>query len=155
MQVAIFCLIGYGRITTYCSSLSEVCKTYLRSWLGPAPSAYQLLFDGRVVPSTVPLPLALLNTSYKYSPDSVILQQPNSIVRPRRTSWVALDIDGEDLSEWIQSIRWVGVEEPSLISLITLWSIIHQRIVPFGTVINGIKNTAEEIRTPYVYVLPM
>lgn len=149
MQVAIWCLIGYGRITNYCSSLSETCKTYLRSWLGPVPCSYQILSDGRVLPSTLTLPLSLLETAYTYVPDSVILQQFNSSARTRRLSWVAVEVEGTDLSDWIQSIRWSGTTEPSLPSLVTLWSLIHQQVFPLRTVIKGTKNTAEEVQFPY------
>lgn len=149
MQVAICCLIGYGRITMWCSSLSESCKTYLRSWLGPAPCSYQLLSDGRVLPFTVTLPPSLLETAYVYLPDSVVLQQRNVTTRPKRLSWVAVELEGTDLSDWIQSLRWSGTIEPSLTSLVTLWSLIHQQVFPFGTIIKGTKNTAEEVQISY------
>lgn len=151
MQVAICCLIGYGRITMCCSSLSESCKTYLRSWLGPAPCSYRLLSDGRVLPSTITLPPSLLATAYTYSPDSVVLQLPHALQgeRPKRLSWAAVEIDGTDLSDWIQSLRWSGTIEPSLTSLVTLWSLIHQQVFPFGTIIKGTKNTAEEVQISY------
>jgi len=148
MQLAIWCLIGYGRITHYCSSLSETCKTYLRSWLGPAPSSYYLLSDGRVIPSTVTIPPSI--EYYIYSPESNILKQPASNIRIKRFSWVALEVDGNDLSDWIQSLRWAGTDEPSLLSLITLWATINQRVIPFRTMIHGTKNTAEEIQISYV-----
>jgi hypothetical protein len=148
-NLAIWCLIGYGRITDYCSSLSETCKTHLRSWLGPAPCSYQLLSDGRVLPSTVTLPASLLETAYTYYPNLVVVRQSNSTARPRRFSWVAITIEGVDLSDWIQSLRWVGATEPPLSSLITLWSMIHQQVFPFGTTINGTKNTAEEVQIIY------
>jgi hypothetical protein len=149
MQVVICCLIGYERITNYCSSLSKTCKIYLRSWLGPAPCSYWLLSDGRVLPSTITLPFSLLATTYTYSPDSVILQQSNSTARPTRLSWVAVEVDGTDLSDWIQSLRWSGTTEPSLTSLVTLWSLIHQQVFSIGTVIKATKNTAEEVQFPY------
>jgi hypothetical protein len=149
MEYAICCLIGYGRITSYCSSLSETCKTYLRSWLGPAPCSYRLLSDGRVFPSTISLPPSLLETAYTYVPDSVVLQQSNVTTRAKRLSWVAVELEGTDLSDWIQSLRWSGTIEPSLSSLVTLWSLIHQQLFSFGTIIKGTKNTAEEVQIPY------
>jgi len=151
MQVAMCCLIRYGRITKCCSSLSESCKTYFRSWLGPAPCSYRLLSDGRVFPSTVTLPPALLETAYVYSPDSIVLQVPPALQggRPKRLSWVAVEVDGTDLSDWIQSLRWSGTTEPSLPSLVTLWSMIHQQVFPIKTIINGTKNTAEEVQISY------
>jgi hypothetical protein len=149
MEYAICCLIGYGRITSYCSSLSETCKTYLRSWLGPAPCSYRLLSDGRVFPSTISLPPSLLETAYTYVPDSVVLQQSNVTTRAKRLSWVAVELEGTDLSDWIQSLRWSGTTEPSLSSLVTLWSLIHQQLFSFGTIIKGTKNTAEEVQIPY------
>ena len=148
MQVAICCLIGYGRITNYCSSLADTCKTYLRTWLGPAPCSYQLLSDGRVF-SSLPLPSSLLETAYIYSPDSVLLQQSNSTARAKRLTWVAVEVEGVDLSDWILSLRWSGTTEPPLTSLVTLWSLIHQHVFPLRTIIKGIKNTAEEVQIPY------
>ena len=149
MQVGLFCLIWYGRITDYCSSLSETCKTHLRTWLGPAPQSYRLLADGRVVAATITLPPALLEISYEYDPESFILQQPQSTARSKRLSWIAVDIDGTDLSDWVQSVRWVGTSEPPLSSLITLWSSIHHQIFSMGTIIHGVKNTAEEVHMSY------
>jgi len=149
MQVVICCLIGYERITSYCSFLSKTCKTYLRSWLGPAPCSYRLLSDGRVIPSTVSLPLSLLETAYTYSLDSAVLQQSNVTTRAKRLSWVAVELEGTDLSDWIQSLRWSGTTEPSLPTLVTLWSLIHQQVFPLRTVIKGTKNTTEEVQIPY------
>jgi len=149
MQVGIFCLIWYGRITNYCSSLSDTCKTRLRAWLGPAPQSYQILRDGRVVPSTMAIPLSLTETAYQYTPGEELLQQSNSTARARRFSWIAVTFAGEDLSDWVQSLRWSGQEEPTLLSLITLWSMIHQRAFVLNTVIHGIKNTAEEVNLEY------
>ena len=150
MHVGLLCLIWYGRITEYCSSLSETCKTRLRTWLGPAPQSYRLLADGRVISTTITLQPALLETSYVYDPDSFILQQPQSTARSKRLSWIAVNIDGVDLGNWIQSVRWRGTSEPSLPSLITLWSSIHHHIFPMGTIIHGVKNTAEELNIPYI-----
>jgi hypothetical protein len=95
------------------------------------------------------LPPSLLETAYTYSPDSVILQQSNSTTRAKRFTWVAVEVEGTDLSDWIQSLRWVGITEPSLPSLVTLWSLIHQQVFPLRTLIKGTKNTAEEVQFPY------
>jgi hypothetical protein len=97
----------------------------------------------------VTLPLSLLETAYTYSPDSVVLQQSNSTARTKRLSWVAIEVDKTDISEWIQSLRWSGTTEPSLTSLVTLWSMIHQCVFPFKIVIKATKNTAEEVQISY------
>jgi hypothetical protein len=149
MQVGLYCLIWYGRITNYCSSLSETCKTHLRAWLGPAPQSYQILRDGRVVPSTMAIPHILAETSYQYNPGEELLQQTNSTAQARRLSWIAVTVEEEDLSDWIQSLRWSGQEEPSLPALITLWAMIHHCVFPLHTVIHGVKNTAEEVNMEY------
>jgi len=149
MDIAVFCVIWYGRITNYCSSIYEISLNKARTWLGPLPQSYYVLSDGRVVPSTMTLPSSLLGTYYEYIPDTFVLQQSFSTSRPRRISYIAVELEGEDLSDWIQSLRWVGSVEPSLQSLITLWGYIHQRVFAYGTIVHATKNTAEEVTMTY------
>ena len=144
-----FCVIWYGRITNYCSSMYEISLNKARTWLGPLPQSYYILADGRVVPSTMILPISFLGTHYQYTPNEHVLQQSFSTVRPKRVSWIAVEMDHYDLSDWMQSLRWVGSVEPSLPSLITLWGLIHQRVFELGTTIHATKNTAEEIELAY------
>ena len=149
MDCAVFCVIWYGRITNYCSSIYEIGLNQVRKLLGPLPQSYYVLSDGRVVPSTLILPSSLLGTYYEYIPDTFVLQQSLSTSRPRRISYIAVEVDGHDLSDWIQSLRWVGSAEPSLQSLVTLWGLIHQRIFAYGTIVHATKNTAEEVTMTY------
>ena len=149
MDIAVFCVIWYGRITDYCSSIYETSLNQVRTWLGPLPQSYNLLEDGRVVPSTMTLPISFLGTHYEYIPEEHVLRQSMSTARPRRISYIAVEVDGHDLSDWIQSLRWVGSAEPSLSSLVTLWGYTHQRIFAYGTVIRATKNTAEEVTMTY------
>lgn len=149
MDFAVFCVIWYGRITNYCSSIYEISLNKARTWLGPLPQSYYVLEDGRVVPSTLTLPISILRTHYEYIPDTFVLQQSFSTSRPRRISYIAVEVDGQDLSDWIQSLRWVGSAEPSLPSLVTLWGLIHQRIFELGITIRATKNTAEEVTMTY------
>jgi len=95
------------------------------------------------------IPLSLTETAYQFTPGEELLQQSNSTARARRFSWIAITIDGIDLSDWIQAIRWSGQEEPSLPALITLWAMIHNRVFSLHTMIHGIKNTAEEVNLEY------
>jgi hypothetical protein len=149
MDVAVFCVIWYGRITNYCSSIYETTLNGVRTWLGPLPQSYYILADGRVVPSTTTLPIPFLGTHYQYTPGESIIRQSFSTVRPKRFAWIAVEIDHNDLSDWIQTLRWVGEQEPSLCSLVTLWSMIHQRVFEFGTTIHATKNTTEECHISY------
>jgi hypothetical protein len=121
----------------------------VRTWLGPLPKSYNLLEDGRVVPSTIGLPIPLLQTHYEYVPEECVLRQFLSTERPKRISYIAVEVNGHDLSDWIQSLRWVGSVEPSLPSLVTLWGYIHQRVFELGTIIHVTTNTAEELTMTY------
>ena len=96
------------------------------------------------------IPHSLLESSYEYTDNPPLLQQLAAVSRPRRTSWIALRVGEHDLSDWVQSLRWVGTAEPSLLSLVTLWSTIQYQVFERGTRVLGTKNTAEEIDIPYV-----
>ena len=149
MDFAVFCVIWYGRITNYCSSIYEISLNKVRTWLGPLPQSYYVLTDGRVVPSIMTLPSSLLGTYYEYKTGESIIRQSFSTARLRRISYIAVEVEGNDLSDWIQSLRWVGSAEPSLQSLVTLWGLIHQRVFELGTTIHATKNTAEEVTMTY------
>ena len=150
MHPGIFCLIWYGRITNCCSSIKNSIILSLQKWIGPAPLHYRVLADGRVVQSIMQIPHSLLESSYEYTDNPPLLQQLAAVSRPRRTSWIALRVGEHDLSDWVQSLRWVGTAEPSLLSLVTLWSTIQYQVFERGTRVLGTKNTAEEIDIPYV-----
>ena len=149
MDFAVFCVIWYGRITNYCSSIYEISLNKVRAWVGPLPQSYHVLTDGRVVPSTLILPSSLLGTHYEYIPEEHVLRQSLSTARSQRISYIAVEVEGYDLSDWIQDLRWVGSAEPSLQSLVTLWGLIHQRVFAYGTVVHATKNTAEEVTMIY------
>jgi len=147
-QLSIHCLIWYGRISLWCSSLTESFKQSIRQWVGPAPCSYHLLPDGRVLPSTIALPVSLQSTSYTYTPDSTILTTPLcDEIRSQRFSWIAVEIEEEtgrtDISDWIQSLRWKGRIQPSLHGVLLLWSFLNQRALAIRT-IHVVKNTGEE-----------
>ena len=149
MDFAVFCVIWYGRITNYCSSIYEISLNKVRAWVGPLPQSYHVLTDGRVVPSTLILPSSLLGTHYEYIPEEHVLRQSLSTARSRRISYIAVEVEGYDLSDWIQDLRWVGSAEPSLHSLVTLWGLIHQRVFAYGSIVHATKNTAEEVTMIY------
>ena len=148
MQISITLLLWYGRISTWCSSLTDSCKRSVRQWAGPAPLTYHLLADGRVLPSTISLPVALQSTSYTFVPDTTVLTTPSSEERrSQRLSWIAVEIEEEngrtDISDWVQSLRWKGQTQPPLQGIILLWSLLNQRAFAIRT-IHLVKNTGEE-----------
>lgn len=150
MNCILQCLIYYGQLTNWCSIQWNKMKASLRSWLGPAPTTYRLLLDGRVFPGTVQVPLSILHQSYLYTPDSTMLEvqtADGSHLRSQRFPWIAVEIEEGseriDLSDWIQSLRWKGTTMPPLANLLTLWSFLSSRAFSSTCIIHTIKNSGD------------
>ena len=123
----------------------------LRTWIGPEPHNYYILADGRVLPATIAIPFDVaeiaflfdvrtnrftlataVNTEGRFRPAvkylSIVLKQP-------------ITNNDIDLSDWVGELRANPVPETlSLQQLVTLWSLVHNRYIPFSytlALING------------------
>jgi len=128
----------------------------LRVWLGPEPQDYYLLADGRVLPTTMILPLEVARNAYYYNSNknqitdlptdfattgrfkpavpylSMTIQQPNTD---------AADID---LSEWLGELRACPVPQNlPLKQLVTLWSLVTNTYVPSAYTLAVINDAGE------------
>lgn len=132
----------------------EKAKSALRDWLGPEPEDYYLLEDGRVIPTSVFLPLNVANKALYYNTrDNQITNQPYHIATEGRFKpavpylSMTLQQPGEpdiDMSEWIGDMRANPVPESlNLQQLVTLWSMVNHKYVPLSYTLALIDSNGE------------
>ena len=147
-------LLAFWHTTSvYLSNVWDVAKTKAREWLGPAPQYFYLLQDGRVLPSSVSLPNSLADSTHMYNPFThkmTLLTNTDPDVRHRRLHVIAAnfshaDTGNVDISDWVGEIRANPVPELPIRQLLTLWSLVHNRYVPFsgGVQVSITKNDGE------------
>ena len=141
---------------------SVVVKGYLkgaaktaRVWLGPEPSAYYLLNDGQVLPVTIVLPDSVFQTAYVYNPQTQRITlasntEPEGRFKPLPYLAIQVnspDMEPIDLSDWLGEVRANPVSEFTTEQLVTLWSYVHNRYVPFttGTTITVTNSDGQQV----------
>jgi hypothetical protein len=149
----LFTLLAFWHnVSVYLAGVWDETKTKLRSWLGPEPMNYYLLQDGRVLPSLINLPPSLAATTHLFNPRNHRMTALNSEpdARHRRLNVIAAnfshpDTGNIDISDWVGEIRAHPVPELSIRQLLSLWSLTHNRFVPFsgGTQVSVTKNDGE------------
>lgn len=124
----------------------------LRNALGPTPISYILLQDGRVLPTCIEIPQAVLTTSYVFDPASQRLTQHNSDPnqRHRRLPTIAASFNhpstgNVDISDWLGEIRAYPVPDLPIKQILTLWSFTQNMYVPLsdGVQVSITKNDGE------------
>lgn len=144
-------LAFWHAVTVWWQAMLESAKAHIRSAVGPAPTRYILLEDGRVLPATIELPAAVRNSAYLYDPATHrLVQGATEGVRFRRLSTIALSLSHPtvgtlDLSDWIGDLRAHPVPELSAKQLLTLWSFAQNQYVPLsdGAQVTLTKNDGE------------
>lgn len=145
-------LAFWHNVSVYLTNVWDETKTKLRTWLGPEPQNYYLLQDGRVLPSVISLPPSIAATTHLYDPRShrltVLDSEPDA--RHRRLNIIAAnfshpDTGAVDISDWVGEIRAHPVPELPIRQLLMLWSLAHNRYVPFsgGVQVSITKNDGE------------
>ena len=66
MSLLLTLLSTYNTLSNYWVSACTATASWLRRYLGPEPQNWVLLQDGRVIPSTTPLPPTIQETAYVY-----------------------------------------------------------------------------------------
>jgi hypothetical protein len=147
-------LLAFWHTTSiYLASVWDAAKTKARDWLGPAPQNFYLLQDGRVLPSSVPLPSTLTATTHLYDPRThkmTAVTNTDPDARHRRLNIIAAnfshaDTGPVDISDWVGEIRAFPVPELPVRQLLTLWALVHNQYVPLsgGAQVNVTKNDGE------------
>lgn len=138
---------------THLVAWSEVAKSQLRTWLGPAPLNYYLLADGRVVPTSTQLPQQEVATANLFEVQSnriVPASNPAPQGRFRPIPFVSAVVNhpvygATDLTDWIGELRANPVPDLRIQQLLQLFSLVHNVFVPIrGVTINVVKNDGEE-----------
>jgi hypothetical protein len=129
-------LAFWHRLTIYLATVWDAAKQYMRVALGPAPQNFHLLSDGRVLPSSIPLPTSALATAYVYDPHTLRISQNNTPAdaRYRRLPYIAASYNNQntgevDISDWLGEIRASPVPDLHPKQLLMLWSLTHNRYV--------------------------
>ena len=129
-------LAFWHRLTNYLATVWDEAKQSMRVALGPAPQNFHLLSDGRVLPSSIPLPTLVLATAYVYDPNTLRISQQNAPpdARYRRLPYIAANfqhpITGEvDISDWLGEIRANPVPDLQPKQVLSLWALSHNRYV--------------------------
>jgi hypothetical protein len=132
----------------------EVAKQYARTWLGPEPQNWYLLPDGRVLPTTMPLPDSVKENTYMYNIANqhitrATVLEPQGRFRP--LNYIAFsyahDLYGNtEITDWLGEIRANPVPELCAKQLLTLYSLSTNHFLPLasGTRITVTKNTGDE-----------
>lgn len=120
----------------------ELTKTHIRTWLGPEPQNWRLLADGRVLPSAVYLPDAVMAAAYLFDPYAnrmILGVEQEGRFRPMPYLALAIEEEGvgiTDISDWLGEIRAnpVPISIP-VRQIITLWSLVHNQYLPTTNVV--------------------
>jgi len=126
----------------------------IRTWLGPEPQDYYLLADGRVLPTTMILPVEIASTAYYYNvAKNQITDIPTGFVTHGRfkpaVPYLSMTIQQPgaadiDLSEWLGELRASPVPQNlPLKQLVTLWSLVKNTYVPSAYTLAVINDAGE------------
>jgi hypothetical protein len=146
-------LAFWHQLTIATAIVWNAALTKIRTAVGPAPVEYYLLEDGRVLPSSIVLPVSTHSSTYLYNPHSHRLSLLSNIdpsARFRRLDTIALSFNhpstGEvDISDWLGEVRAHPVPDLPVKQLLSLWSLAHHRYVPLsdGVQVSVTKNDGE------------
>jgi hypothetical protein len=147
-------LAFYERASTVIKSYTEAAKSYARAWLGPEPQNWYLLPDGRVLPTTIPLPPAVKEGTYLYHVGNNRITkaselEPTGRFRPLRIvgmSYTHGEFGSAEITDWIGELRANPVADINPKQILTLYSLVTNHFLPLsgGVRISITKNTGEE-----------
>jgi len=138
-------LAWYERVSVSIHSFWEFVKHELRIWLGPEPSSYYLLSDGRVLPSSITLPEDVRPHTYIYDPHTKYIRlYTNSSGRFRPLPFLGMRFEDHDISDWVGEIRAYPVPNLSVKQIVTLWSLSHTTYIPARLLVHVVKNDGTE-----------
>jgi hypothetical protein len=153
-------LLAYlERFILFLTALWATTKSLLRTALGPAPTNYHLLADGRILPSSIAIPAAAADSTLLFDVQSnhiTSMAHPVPEGRFRRLPYVSLRVEHDtvgaiDMSDWVGDLRANPVPSPEslgLKQLIQLWSHVHNRYVPLrGARVVSTGSDGEETTT--------
>jgi hypothetical protein len=147
------------RITVFFVTAWTLFKAALRTALGPAPTNYHLLADGRILSTQMPLPAAAVDSTLLFDVQSnhiTSMAHPAPDGRFRRLPFVSLRVEHDsvgviDMSDWVGELRANPVPAPDVLDakkLIQLWSHVHNRYVPLrGARVVSTGSDGEETTT--------
>ncbi len=123
------------------SQVQNVVST-LRTWLGPEPHNFYLLADGRVLPTTIMMPLDIIENAFLFDVKTNHITAAGAIrtmgrfkpAVPYLSIVIKQPVLGDiDLSEWVGELRANPVPEIlTLKQLVTLWSLVTNTYVPLS-----------------------
>jgi hypothetical protein len=147
-------LAFYNQSLTFVKYYVDSAKQYARTWLGPEPQNWHLLPDGRVLPTTMPLPDVVKEHTYYYHVESqritrATMLEPQGRFRP--LNYIAFSYDhniygNAEITDWLGEIRANPVPDLCAKQLLTLYSLSTNHFLPLanGTRITVTKNTGDE-----------
>lgn len=143
----------YERTSLVVQYAWDSVKQEIRTWLGPGPTRFLLLSDGRILPGTIQVPPTVQETIHVFDGETNRIRKmgPEPEGRFRRLPYVSLRVEHPslgsiDLSDWIGSIRANPVPESlSIQQLIQLASLSLNRYIPLsGATIYVTNDEGEE-----------
>lgn len=137
MSLLLTLLSTYNTLSNYWVSARTAAASWLRRYLGPEPQNWVLLHDGRIIPSTTTLPLAVQETAYLYDIQTNHLTKMAGTAtgRHRHLPILALqiehpDVGSIDISDWVGEVRMLPTREITPRELVELWAAAQNQYVP-------------------------
>lgn len=141
MSFIVTLLATCNTILEYLAEKRTQAASLLRRYLGPEPQNLYLLQDGRIFPTSIDLPAAVLASSYMFDiQNNHITKMDGSIPgRYRPLSILALqfmhpDVGVVDISDWIGEIRMFPARDITPRQLLELWSAHQNRYIPLNDI---------------------
>lgn len=139
-------LAFWHRLTIFMNIVWRKGIAAIRKLIGPAPTNYYLLQDGRVLLDTTLLPQEIAAETYLYNPETqkiTTVAAPDPEGRFRRLNYLAASVTHHtigniDISEWLGEIRANPVPELNVKQIFLLWAAQHHRYMPLS---NGVQFT--------------
>jgi hypothetical protein len=152
-------LAYYERASTFIKYYINEGKHVLRALLGPEPQNWYLLPDGRVLPTTMPLPPSIKDATYLYHVGSNRIttaneEEPAGRFRPLRILGMSYEHDdygSAEITDWVGELRANPVMDLNSKQLLTLYSLATNHFLPLsgGVRVSITKNDGEITELTY------